>query len=96
MASAFAQLPVRVLWRLSKSEVLDEDAIADLNLGNNTKARLLTAFPYLILSSPCLQLLLPTIYSLCFFLLVLLLIRYKASKYALKELPGGRKSFNIL
>jgi hypothetical protein len=73
MASAFAKLPVRVLWRLSKSEVQDEDAIADLKLGNNTKARLLNAFPYLFLSSHCLQLLLPTILSrfasfcFCFF-----------------------------
>ena len=37
MAAAFAQLPGRVLWRLSKSEVPDESAIAELNLGINTK-----------------------------------------------------------
>ncbi len=37
MAAAFAKLPVRVLWRLSKSEVPDESAIAELNLGINTK-----------------------------------------------------------
>lgn len=37
MAAAFAQLPVHVLWRLSKSEVPDRDAIAVLNLGSNTK-----------------------------------------------------------
>ncbi|EIE24827.1 UDP-Glycosyltransferase/glycogen phosphorylase [Coccomyxa subellipsoidea C-169] len=37
MAAAFAKLPVRVLWRLSKSEVPDESAIAELKLGNNTK-----------------------------------------------------------
>lgn len=37
MAAAFAQLPARVLWRLSKSEVSDQSAIAALNLGNNTK-----------------------------------------------------------
>ena len=38
MAAAFAKLPSRVLWRLSKSELPDENAIADLHLGNNTKA----------------------------------------------------------
>ena len=38
MAAAFAKLPSRVLWRLSKSELPDEHAIADLHLGNNTKA----------------------------------------------------------
>ena len=37
MSAAFARLPVRVLWRLSKSEVPDQDAIAALNLANNTK-----------------------------------------------------------
>ena len=37
MAAAFSKLPVRVLWRLSKSEVPDESAITELNLGNNTK-----------------------------------------------------------
>ncbi|BDA49336.1 UDP-glucuronosyltransferase 2A1 [Coccomyxa sp. Obi] len=37
MAAAFAQLPARVLWRLSKSEVPDENALAALTLGNNTK-----------------------------------------------------------
>lgn len=39
MAAAFARLPVRVLWRLQKSEVPDEAALAELHLGNNTKAR---------------------------------------------------------
>ncbi len=37
MAAAFVQLPARVLWRLSKSEVPDQNAIGALNLGNNTK-----------------------------------------------------------
>ncbi|BDA49333.1 UDP-glucuronosyltransferase 2A1 [Coccomyxa sp. Obi] len=37
MAAAFAKLPARVLWRLSKSEVPNQNAITALNLGNNTK-----------------------------------------------------------
>ncbi len=37
MAAAFAQLPARVLWRLSKSEVPDDSALAALSLGSNTK-----------------------------------------------------------
>lgn len=37
MAAAFAVLPVKVLWRLSQSEVPDEPATAELKLGNNTK-----------------------------------------------------------
>lgn len=39
MAAAFARLPVRVLWRLSDSEVPDQAALAELNVGNNTKVR---------------------------------------------------------
>ncbi len=39
MAAAFAKLPVRVLWRLSKAEIPDQSAIAKLHLGNNTKVR---------------------------------------------------------
>ena len=38
MAAAFAQLPARVLWRLSNAEVPDDAALAELRLGNNTKA----------------------------------------------------------
>ena len=37
MAVAFAQLPARVLWRLSDAEVPDDAALAELQLGNNTK-----------------------------------------------------------
>ena len=37
MAKAFARLPLRVLWRLSGSEVPDQAALDDLHLGNNTK-----------------------------------------------------------
>ncbi|CAL8464217.1 g3752 [Coccomyxa elongata] len=37
MAAAFAQLPAHVLWRLSKLEVPDGNALAALSLGNNTK-----------------------------------------------------------
>lgn len=37
MAAAFAQLPCKVLWRLTPSEVPDGAAIAALHLGNNTK-----------------------------------------------------------
>ena len=37
MAATFAKLPVRVLWKLSKGEVPDEAALAELNLGPNTK-----------------------------------------------------------
>lgn len=40
MAAAFARLSMRVLWRLSMSEVPNDNAIADLNLSNNTKAGL--------------------------------------------------------
>ena len=39
MAAAFAELPVRVLWRLSKSEVPDEAAVAELRAGKNTKVQ---------------------------------------------------------
>ena len=41
MAAAFARLPARVLWRLSHSEVPDEAALAELQLGNNTKVCLI-------------------------------------------------------
>ena len=37
LAAMFAELPVHVLWRLSKTEAPDAAAIAALNLGNNTK-----------------------------------------------------------
>ncbi len=37
MASAFAAMPAKVLWRLSPSEVPDDAALAELGLGNNTK-----------------------------------------------------------
>ena len=37
MASAFAAMPAKVLWRLSPSEVPDEAALAELGIGNNTK-----------------------------------------------------------
>jgi glucuronosyltransferase len=37
MAAAFASLPCKVLWRLTAKEVPDQDAVAALNLGNNTK-----------------------------------------------------------
>ncbi|CAL5228007.1 g11062 [Coccomyxa viridis] len=37
MAAAFVVLPVKVLWRLSQSEVPDEPATAELKHGNNTK-----------------------------------------------------------
>ena len=55
MAAAFAKLPVRVLWRLSKSELPDDNAITDLHLSDNTKASLLTAYPDLLFSTPCLH-----------------------------------------
>lgn len=47
MAAAFAELPVRVLWRLSKTEVPDQTAVDGLHLGNNTKARTLTSIALL-------------------------------------------------
>ncbi|BDA49332.1 UDP-glucuronosyltransferase 2A1 [Coccomyxa sp. Obi] len=37
MAATFAKLPLKVLWKLSKGEVPDEAALAELNLGSNTK-----------------------------------------------------------
>ena len=37
MASAFAAMPAKVLWRLSPSEVPDEAALAELGIGSNTK-----------------------------------------------------------
>lgn len=37
MAAAFAKLPVHVLWRLSDKEVPDQEALAELNLADNTK-----------------------------------------------------------
>ncbi len=52
MAAAFAQHPGRVLWRLSKSEVSDEDALAALSLGNNTKARWPYCIPELCTAMP--------------------------------------------
>ena len=45
MAAAFAQLPARVLWRLSNAEVPDEAALAELRLGNNTKVGLCLICP---------------------------------------------------
>ena len=41
MAAAFAKLPLKVLWKLSKSEVPDEAALADLKIGSNTKVQML-------------------------------------------------------
>ena len=41
MAAVFAKLPCKVLWRLKPREVPDADAIAKLQLGNNTQV----AFP---------------------------------------------------
>ena len=38
MAAAFARLPCKVLWRLTPKEVPDQAALAQLRLGNNTKA----------------------------------------------------------
>ncbi len=43
MAEALAQLPVRVLWRLSPQEIPDRAAIEALRLGNNTKVGLTAA-----------------------------------------------------
>ena len=37
MAAAFAKLPMKILWVLSKSEVPDEAALAELKVGSNTK-----------------------------------------------------------
>ena len=37
MAAAFAQLQVKVLWKLSESEVPDEAALVELKIGSNTK-----------------------------------------------------------
>lgn len=54
MAAVFASLPCKVLWRLSKKEIPDAAAVAELGLGNNTKAysSILTAiFPEL--EKPC-------------------------------------------
>jgi hypothetical protein len=45
MAAVFARLPCKVLWRLSPSEVPDQAALAQLRLGNNTKARSLLLMP---------------------------------------------------
>lgn len=54
MAAAFAALPARVLWRLSKSEVPDENALTALSLGNNTKARsLCCCVSELCIAMPC-------------------------------------------
>ena len=44
MASAFAAMPAKVLWRLSPSEVPDEAVLAELGIGNNTKV-LFSAIP---------------------------------------------------
>ncbi len=41
MAAVFAKLPCKVLWRLKPREVPDADALARLQLGNNTQV----AFP---------------------------------------------------
>ena len=41
MAAVFTKLPCKVLWRLKPSEVPDADALARLQLGNNTQV----AFP---------------------------------------------------
>ena len=43
MAAAFADLPVRVWWRLAQSQVPDQAAVDQLGLGDNTKV------------APCLQ-----------------------------------------
>ena len=43
MAATFARLPCKVLWRLTLEEVPDEAAMAQLGLGNNTKARFFKA-----------------------------------------------------
>ena len=40
MAAAFAALPCKVLWRLTRKEVPDEAALAALKLGNNTQVSL--------------------------------------------------------
>ena len=37
MAAAFAALPVKVLWQLSKAQAPDRAALDQLSLGNNTK-----------------------------------------------------------
>ena len=37
MAGAFAALPCKVLWRLTRKEVADDMALAALNLGHNTQ-----------------------------------------------------------
>jgi hypothetical protein len=52
MAAAFAKLPMRVLWRLSKSELPDDNAITDLHLSDNTKASVLTLRIFIWLSAP--------------------------------------------
>jgi hypothetical protein len=41
MAAVFARLPCKILWRLTQKEVPDQAALAQLRLGNNTKARAL-------------------------------------------------------
>ena len=41
MASAFAAMPAKVLWRLSPSEVPDKTSLAELGIGNNTKVLLI-------------------------------------------------------
>jgi hypothetical protein len=39
LSALFAKLPVRVLWRLSKTEIPNQAAIDELHLANNTKAK---------------------------------------------------------
>lgn len=38
LSALFAKLQLRVLWRLSKTEIPDHAAIRELHLANNTKA----------------------------------------------------------
>lgn len=41
MAAVFSELPVKVLWKLTKGEVPDAAALAELNIGDNTKVNYL-------------------------------------------------------
>lgn len=40
MAAAFAALPCKVLWRLTRKEVPDDASLAALGLGSNTQVSL--------------------------------------------------------
>ena len=48
MAAVFAELPVKVLWQVWRSEVPDEAALAQLKIGANTEVGLALQMPCLL------------------------------------------------